>query len=470
MHMKAKVNMLEGHEGKVILQLVLPMIAGALGIVLFNLADTYFVGKLGTKQLAAMSFSFPIVLVTGSLASGIGIGASSGISQALGAGNRQKARRLTTDAHTLALVFSIALSVLGLSTIRPFFTMLGAKPDVLPYITEYMTIWYASIPFIILPMIGQNIIQAEGDTRMPAIFLAAAVSLNIVLDPLLIFGYGPFPELGISGAAYATVIARGSVVIATLWIISRRDRLFSPRIPRMQETLASWRHILYIGVPATVMNIIIPVSQGVITRMVSDFGTEKVAGFGVATRLESFAAIFIIAMSMIVTPYVGQNYGAGRPQRIWQGFRYSSLYSLIWSAFAFVMFVLFARPLAVVFNNNPEVVSVTARYLYILSLTFGFQGIVTITTASFNGLRKPWQAAGASMLRLFALYIPLAYLGKLYFGLNGIFAGAALGNLLSGIITFFWFKHHVHKQQFWLTYNKVQVTATAGKPATSGKN
>ncbi len=441
--MKAKVNMLEGNEGGVIIKLVLPMIAGALGIVLFNLVDTYFVGKLGTKQLAAMGFSFPIVLITGSLASGIGIGASSSISQSLGSGNREKARRITTDAHTLTIVFTLSLTLLGLVTIEPFFTMLGAEPDVMSYIKTYMTIWYAGIPLVVLPMVGQNIIQAEGDTRIPGLLIASAVTLNIILDPLLIFGYGPFPELGIAGAAYATVIARGSVVIVTLLILWKRDHLFSPKIPGLSGTLASWWHILYIGIPATIMNIIVPISQGAVTRLVSDFGTAEVAGFGVATRIESFALVLIIAMSMIVTPFIGQNFGANNLKRVWRGFRYSSLYALIWGLFTFSLVIPFARPLASVFNENPNVIDVTATYLMIVSLTYGLQGVVTITTASFNGLRKPIQAAGASMVRLFALYIPLAILGKYVYGLEGIFFGAALANIISGLIAYYWFRNYL---------------------------
>ena len=162
--MKGKVDMLNGNEGRVILELVWPMLAGAMGIVMFNLVDTYFVGKLGTDQLAAIGYAFPIVLVTGSLASGIGIGASSSISQFLGAGDKINARRISTDAHLFAILFTVALSVLGLSTIEPLFKAMGAQPHVMPYIESYMTIWFDGIPFVVLPMIGQNVIQAEGDT------------------------------------------------------------------------------------------------------------------------------------------------------------------------------------------------------------------------------------------------------------------------------------------------------------------
>ncbi len=437
--MATRVNMLEGNEGRTVLQLVWPMLAGALGIVLFNLVDTYFVGKLGTKRLAAMGFCFPIVLVTGSLASGIGIGASSSISQYLGRGEREKARRVATDAHLFALAFTIVLSLLGHLTLDPLFQGLGASDEVLPFIRDYMRVWYTAIPFVVLPMVGQNIIQAEGDTKTPAAFLAVAVGVNMLLDPLLIFGLGPFPELGIEGAAYATVIARGSILIGTMSVLIFRDRVLTLEGLSSKGMIRSWGKVLYIGIPATLMNIVVPLSQGAVTKLVSGYGEEAVAGVGVATRLESFAMIFILAMSMIITPFMGQNIGAQKVKRSWRGFRYASIYSLAWGALSFLLFSVFGTTIASVFNDDPEVIRISSTYLLIFSWTYGFQGVVTIASSAFNGLRQPFRAAGVSLMRLFAFYLPLALLGQYYIGMNGIFLGAALGNLISGILAFIWF-------------------------------
>lgn len=434
-----KTDMLNGHAGMVVLKLTLPMIAAAMSIVAFNLVDTYFVGQLGAAELAAMGFSFPVVLVSGSMAMGIGIGTSSSVSNALGRGDREQAKRYVTHAHLLAFTVGVGLAILGLVSIDPFFRALGAGPDVLPLIREYVTVWYIGLPFVLVPMVGQNVIQATGDTRTPAMILSFAVLLNIGLDATLIFGLGPFPELGIAGAALATVLARGSSFVLVGLVLWRRERLYAARIGALREMLRSWGHVLYVGVPAAAINVLQPVSIGVLTRLVSVFGTAAVAGFGAATRLESFGIVFMIALSMVFTPFSGQNFGAGRPRRIRRGFRFGALYCVSWGAMVLVVFLLVAPALSGLFSNDAQVVGVTSQYLRILAFSYAFQGIVLLTSAAFNGVRRPAEAFGVSFLRLIVFYIPLAAAGRALFGLSGIFWGAALANVLSGVIAFLWF-------------------------------
>jgi Na+-driven multidrug efflux pump len=176
--------------------------------------------------------------------------------------------------------------------------------------------------------------------------------------------------------------------------------------------------------------------MGVITRFVSAFGTNAVAGFGAATRIESFALVFTLALSMILTPFVGVNHGAGNGRRVRKGHRVASLFSLAWGAMVMLVFLIAARPIAGAFNESTEVVGVTERYLRIVAMSYGFLGIVNLTAAAFNGLKKPLYAAGVAALRLFALLIPLAYVGRLLFDLPGIFWGVASGNLLAGLAAF----------------------------------
>jgi putative MATE family efflux protein len=420
-------------------RLVLPMIPGTLSIVLFNLADTYFVGRLGADPLAAMSYSFPVVLISGGLAMGLGIGTSTYVSNALGRGERGEAERLATQAHLLAFGIVSILAVAGLLTIEPLFSAMGATEKVLPLIRTYMTIWFIGLPFVILPMVGNNVLQATGDTKIPGTVLTFSVLLNIALDPVLIFGLGPIPRMGIAGAAWATVIARASSFLIVGSVLMRRERLFTAKIGSRRHVLRSWGRILYVGVPAAAANILLPISIGVITRFVSAFGTNAVAGFGAASRIESFALVFTLALSMIVTPFTGQNHGAGNERRVLLTHRTAALFSLAWGVMVLVVFLVAAGSVAAAFNDNPEVVRVTARYLRVVAFSYGFLGIVNLTAAAFNGLKKPLHAAGVAAQRLFALLIPLAFIGRELFGLTGLFAGVAVGNLISGIVAFLWF-------------------------------
>lgn len=432
--------MLRDNVAGVLFRLVLPMIPGTLSIVLFNLVDTYFVGRLGADPLAAMSFSFPVVLISGGLAMGLGIGTSTYVSHALGRGDRPEAARLATKAHLLGFALVLMIAVAGLLAVRPLFITMGATEAVLPLIRSYIVIWFAGLPFVILPMIGMNVLQATGDTKIPGIVLTLSVLLNIGLDPVLIFGLGPVRGMGIAGAALATVIARASSFAVIGYAVFRRERLFTLHFGSVWQTLRAWGRILYVGIPAAAANILLPVSMGVITRLVSAFGTEAVAGFGAATRIESFALVFTLALSQILTPFVGQNHGAGNGERVLRGHHAASLFSLAWGALVILVFLPAAGSIAGLFNDDPRVVEVTALYLLIVAMSYGFLGIVNLTAAAFNGLKMPLQAAAVAGLRLFVLLIPLAYLGRELGGLAGIFWGVAAGNVLAGTAGYFWYR------------------------------
>lgn len=425
-----------------LLRLMVPMLAGAMGIVLFNVVDTFFVGRLGADELAAMSYTFPIVIVAGSIASGIGIGTSATVARALGARDDEEARRLTIHALIFGALLVTALAVVGLATIEPFFTMLGAAGIVLQHTRDYMVVWYVGMPFVVLPMVGQSVLQAVGDSRTPARVIVFAVLLNSVLDPLLIFGVGPFPELGIRGAAIATVISRSSTLAIVLWAVALRERMI-PRAVQLARFGGSVRRIVFIGVPAALTNLALPISIAVVTRLVSRFGQEAVAGYGVATRLESFSLVFTFALSMVFTPFVGQNLGAGQLERARQGHRVASLMSIAWGAMVAVVFLAAAGPIARVFNDEAAVSGVTARYLRLLAPSFGLLGVVNVSAAAFSGLHEPFRAAGTAFFRLVALAIPFAILGRALGAMTGLFLGLAAANALGGIAGYLWVRRFI---------------------------
>ncbi len=425
--------------GPVLIRLIIPMLAGALGIVMFNVVDTFFVGRLGALELAAMSYTFPVVIVAGSIASGLGVGASANVSRALGAGDRAAAERLTLHAHLLGFALVIVIALVGLVTIEPFFTALGAQREIMGLIRDYMVVWYIGMPFVVLPMIGQNILQATGDSKTPSFVIVFAVTLNVILDPLLIFGLGPFPALGIQGAAIATVIARGSTAVIVLAAIIRREKLF-PEDPQFSRFLESARQIFFVGIPAVLTNLALPISMAVVTRLVSVYGPDAVAGFGVATRLESFSLVFTFALSMVFTPFVGQNLGAGRIDRGRTGYRVAVGMSLAWGGMVALVFAFQGQQIAAIFNDTTTVVATTSRYLWTLAPSFGLMGVVTVTAAAFNGLQRPFSAAAVAFLRLVGLYIPLAMVGRAVAGLPGLFAGLSAGNIVAGVVAYIWFQ------------------------------
>ena len=433
-----KQRLTQGNVGKQLIELTLPMVWGVFAVIAFNLVDTYFVGQLGTKELAAMSFTFPVVMTLGSLAMGLGVGASSVIARAIGEGDRSRVQRFTTNSLTLGLVVVAIFISLGLLTINPLFTALGAGTDVLPLIREYMQIWYIGMIFLVVPMIGNSAIRASGNTVTPSIIMTVAAGVNIALDPILILGLAGFPRLELQGAALATVIARAISLVAALLVLHFKERMLYLKPPSLQETLWCWKDILYVGLPAACSSMINPISIGVITSLLATFGAASVAAFGVASRIESFVLIALVALSASIGPFVGQNWGAKKYTRVRKALQLSFIFCIAWGGLIALTLVPSAPWLASLFNDNPDVIEIAARYLWMVPISYGTAGIILVTNSAFNSLGKPIPSIVMTVMRMFVLYIPLAYLGGQIYGVNGIFAAASIANLVVGIGAYIW--------------------------------
>jgi putative MATE family efflux protein len=428
----------EGPVGQRLRDLTIPTIWGIFAMMTFNIVDTWFVGQLGTRELAAMSFTFPVVMTLMSVAIGLSAGTSSVLARAVGHDDRDLMQRLATDSLLLSALITCVLAVIGYLTIDPLFRLLGASEQLLPLIREYMIPWYAGLLFMLLPMVGMGLLRATGDASSAGRILIVSAVLNVLIDPLLIFGYAGFPRLELAGAAYATVLARAFSVIAALWLLhSRMGLITTARVP-LRRILRSWAGILHVGLPAAGTNIIIPIANGVIVAMVATYGAAAIAGLGIATRVEMFSLIIFYAISGIIGPFVGQNLGAARRDRILLALKQCFIFCLGFGAVVAVVVGIFAVPIAGLFSDSDEAIRVAALYLWIVPISYGAAGIVMLVNASFNGLGRPLPATVISVTRMVIVYVPLAFAGKLLFGVPGIFAAYALSNILTAAAGAFW--------------------------------
>ncbi len=431
-------KLIEGPIGPTLVRLSAPMLVGILSMMAFSVVDTYFVSRLGTVALAAMTLTFPVIMVIGTFTLGLGVGAMAIVSQSIGAGESRQIRRYTTDALTLAGTCAFILIIIGLATLEPLFRLLGATDEMMPYVRQYMLIWYPGIIFYVVPIIGNNIIRATGDTMTPSIVMILGVILNAILDPLFIFGAGPIPAWGMSGAAFATVLSRAMTLVVPLWILHVREHLLTNPWPGRKILTDSWRKLLKMGLPVAVSNAIIPVALGLITRIITHFGTEAVAGFGVATRIEGFGMALIYALSTGMSPFMGQNYGAGRIDRINKGLIFARAFCLTWGILLLITFLLLGRLIASRFDNDPAVVDSATLYLWIVSVSLGLRGIHQIIWTSLNVLNRPYDAMILEFLLAFGLWIPLAGLGAYIAQIKGAYTGLALANIIAGIVACIW--------------------------------
>ena len=428
----------QGPVGRHLIDMTLPMLMGITTLMAQSFIDTYFLGRVGDHALAAYSFGFPILMIVTSVAIGLGAGTSSVVARAIGAEDNRRARRLTTDSLILSFVITLAVSFIGMLTIEPLFRLLGAPEDMIPMIRTFMMILYSGVPFVVVGMVGMSSMRATGDTVLPSKLMIAGAVLNVILDPIFIFGLGPIPAMGLNGAATAGLLARGAIFLGTLYVLYYRLGMISLKKPKGPELTSSWRDILHVGIPAAGTNAIVPVGLAVITAMIARYGPEAVAGFGVASRIESMVLVLYYAMSSTIGPFVGQNLSAGKEDRIQTALRLCAAFCIMSGLAIAAGLALLSGVVPGWFSDNPAVTDVTRLFLWIAPISYGAYGIVMVVNAAFNGLGNPMPGVVISVTRILVLYVPLAILGKALFGMVGIFAAYAIANILSGLLGFLW--------------------------------
>jgi len=414
------------------------MLLGITTLMAQAFIDTYFLGMVGDQALAAYSFGFPILMIVTSVAIGLGAGTSSVVARAIGADDHERAKRLSTDSIILSLIIAVVCAVIGVLSIDPLFRAMGAPEDMLPVLRSFMTILYGAVPFIVLGMVGTASMRATGDTVLPSKLMIGGAILNVLLDPIFIFGLGPVPALGLNGAAIAGLISRGAFFIAGIYYLQHRLDLLTFRKPNPETMRKSWADILHVGLPAAGTNVIVPMGLALVTAMIADFGPKAVAGFGVASRVESLVLVPYYALSAIIGPFVGQNLAAQRDDRIRQSLRLCAAFCIGSGLLIAAGLALASGFLPTLFSDSPDVIIVTKTFLWIAPISYGCYGIVMFVNAAFNGLGTPMPGVGISMTRILVLYVPLALVGKMLFGVVGIFGAYAVANILSGILGYAW--------------------------------
>ncbi len=433
---KKQVNLLEAPVAQTIKQMTIPMIYGMVLLMTFNLVDTFFVSLLGTQPLAAISFTFPVTFTVISLMIGLGIGTSAVIAKFLGHKDHTSAKNAATAAFYLAGFVVAILSSVGYFFSDELFTLLGAQASLLPIIHQYMDIWYIGSVCLIGPMIGNAILRASGDTKTPSLIMGSAGLINAILDPIFIFGFGPVPAMGIQGAAIATLISWLFGLSFVLYILTKKLNLIHTHFLPIKEFITACKNILHIGLPAAGANMLTPIAAAIMTAIVATFGESAVAAFGVGSRIESIASLVVLALSMTLPPFISQNFGAGNMHRVELAYKTTIKFVLFWQAFIFLILIAIAPWIASAFAKEKAVADIIVLFIWILPLGYGLQGVVILTNSSFNALHKPMVALALSVIRLFVCYVPLAYIGSIFYGLQGFFIGALLGNFAMAAISY----------------------------------
>ena len=435
-------------------RLTAPMMAGVSSSILVQVLEMGFIGHLSTAHVAAITFTFPLVMVLTSIALGISIGASSVIARSVG--NRQiTAESAQTSAHSgdevarlgthsLILVFllTIVLSALCWLAIDPLFLAMGAAPELLPLIHSYLDIYLPSTVLFTTTMICGSIMRASGCANIPGAIMTIGAMVNLILDPIFIFGWFGFPAMELAGAATAMTLTRFGTLVVALWYINADNLVL--RKAHFAGWLHSAKRILHVGVPAIATNLIGPATAAYITFLIADYGEAAVAGFGVANRIEAVAAMLMFALSGSIGPFVGQNWGAHMGDRVRAGVAASYLFCLGWGLLVALPLFFFGSQIASLIDASAPVIAVAAMYLAIVPLSYGLWGVLMMASASFNALGKPLPSTALSFGRMVVIYIPLATLLNDLYGYVGIFVATAVSNVLFGLVGAKWFSRRIN--------------------------
>ena len=418
------------------------MAMGSLSMNVAQLAEVFFLGRVGTDALAALGYAFPITITLYAFAGGIGTGASSVVARAFGAGDRERAAVLITHAHLLVIGVGISVGILFALAASHIATGLGARGDVHAMAVDYLTVFAAGFPLFMVSIAGSMLLRAAGNARSPGVIMTVGSVLQTLMCPVLIFGWWGAPELGIAGAAWAYALSRGSTTVFYAFLLAR--------LRLVRWTLAgfgsSCKSIMHVGGPAVASGLVMPASMYIITRLLSAHGDAVVAGYNVASRVEMMAHMILWSASSSVEPLVGQNWGAALYHRVRRTLKLTNNFCLVWGVCTFVLMVSSGEWLVRTFiDDDPVVVDVAAWFFYIIPLSIGFMGMTQVASSCFNALGKPFPSFVISILRALAIFVPLALLGNYLFGYVGIFAATAATNVLVGALAWHWNRSYVRR-------------------------
>jgi putative MATE family efflux protein len=300
-------DLLTGSLTEHIIRLSLPMIVAMLFQTGFSVIDMVFVGMVSTEAMAVLSIVFPVIFFFVSFAMGIGAGLTSFIARAFGAGDLEKAGRIAANGLAFSVVISVPLAVSGIFFAKPIFVLLGAGPDILDAVLDYCRIIFIGFIFIFFGAFSNSIIRGEGDTKTPMKFLVFQTAVNLVLDPIFIFGFGPIPAMGVRGAALALVLSRIIwVILCVRYFASGKSRV-RPVFRNFRFEPHLLREILRVGIPSSITFLSSSIGLMLFMKLVSSYGSLAIAAFGIGGRIENIAILPALGMSGAVLTIAGQN-------------------------------------------------------------------------------------------------------------------------------------------------------------------
>lgn len=429
-------NFTSGSINRAIVLLSIPMILEMIMEALFAVVDVYFVSKVSVNAVATVGLTESVITLVYSIAIGLSMATTAMVSRRIGEGNKDSASSAAFQAIMITVVISVAISILGLIFAPDILRLMGGTDALIEEGVNYTRIIFGGNIVIMLLFLLNAIFRGAGDAAIAMRALWIANILNMVLDPCFIFGWGPFPEMGVAGAAVATNIGRGLGVAFQLFILLRGRHIIKIGREHIKLVRDTIRKLLQVSIGGMGQYLIASASWIFLMRIIAVFGEHAVAGYTISIRMIIFAILPAWGMANAAATLVGQNLGAEQPERaeisVWKSAYYTMLFLLGVS----ILYFLFASPMMRIFHDHPEVVQYGVSSLKIICLGYIFFAYGMVIGQAFNGAGDTKTPTFVNFLCFWILQIPLAYLMgiTLGFGPNGVFWAVAISETVLALV------------------------------------
>ncbi|MBX7513471.1 MATE family efflux transporter [Qipengyuania sp. GH38] len=411
-----------------------PMIIGVAAIMSVGLIDAYFIGQLGSQELAAVSFIFPITIALSSLGVGVMVGINSVIARALGEGDVERAERRANFGAVFALVVGVVMGLALFLLLDPLFRLMQASDALLPLIRAYMQPYSLGLPVLLLQMGLNGVLRGQGEARKTSYVSITYSVANWILDPILITGAFGFAGFGIAGAAYASIAGFAIAILVALYLIKSAQLHINPASIRRCNLGESSRAIISVAGPAAFSNAINPIGLSVLTALLASQGEAAVAGFGAAGRLQSFATVPLLALSGSIGAIVGQNWGAGQPDRSRAAMLYSAGFCVAYGLAMAILLYFTGGWFAQFFTDDPDVVAEFESYLEIAVWGYAGFGLLIVANGALNAVDRAGLALAQSAARVFLVMLPFGWLLRSAMGAEAIYGAELVANIAGGAL------------------------------------
>lgn len=421
---------------RLLITMSVPLMISMLVQALYNIVDSMFVAMINEDALTAVSLAFPMQNLMIAVATGTGVGVNALISRRLGQKQQELANRTANNAIFLAICSYIIFLLIGIFCSTAF---MRAQAGGIDRIVEYGSTYLHIICILSFGMYGQivmeRLLQSTGKTMYTMITQSLGAVINIVMDPMLIFGIGPFPKLGVAGAAYATVF--GQIVAMVLAFIFNRkvNKELTLSIRMMKPDPHIIKDVYVIGIPSILMVSISSIMTFTMNKILIQFTSTATAVFGVYYKLQSFVFMPLFGMNNGMVPIIGYNFGAGHKDRIFKTHKIAMIYSCIFMWTGFALFQLIPKQLLHLFSASSQMVEIGVPALRWMSLAFLIAGFSVVTVSMFQALGKGIYSLIISAARQLLALLPLAYVLSLTGNLNLVWISLPLAEVVSAIVT-----------------------------------